>query len=54
MFANANGIDAHLIGENCLVEQVAHDLRVMHRLAIKAHGNIAKGVEAKFSLFGHV
>ena len=36
MLADADGVDADLVGEDRLVDQIADDLRGMQRLAVRA------------------
>ena len=51
MLADADEIDARLIGQHRLVDQIADYLRRMQRLAVRAVGDIAERVETEFD--GH-
>jgi hypothetical protein len=48
MFADANEIDAGLIGQHSLVDEIADDLRAGKRLAVRPVGDVAEGVETEF------
>jgi len=53
MLADADEIDADLIGKDALRNDVANDLRVRNQLAVRPLGDIAKGVEAEFEMVCH-
>ena len=48
VLADADGIDADLVGENRLLDEIADDLRGVQRLAVRSVGDVAEGVEAEF------
>jgi len=48
MLADADEIDANLVGEDALFDEVADDLRRMQRLSVRTVGNITEGVETAF------
>jgi hypothetical protein len=54
MLADANKIDANLIGEDSLIDQVADDLRRMQRPAIRTVTDITEGVETEFDRVSHL
>ena len=54
MLADADEIDANLIGENGLLDQVADDLRSMQRSAVRSVRDIAERVETKFDAVSHL
>src|SRR5580704_6111529 len=53
MLADAEGLDAKLVGECCLFDDFADDLRVRLRLAVGARSDVAERIEAEFDV-GHV
>ena len=53
MLADADGIDADLVGEDRLLDQVADHLRGMQRFAVRARGDVAEGVEAELDCAAH-
>lgn len=48
MLAEADEVDASLIGQHGFVDQVANNLRRVQRLAIRAVGDVAEGIETEF------
>ena len=50
MLADAEEVDAELVGEHGLLDHVADDLRLRQRLAVGADGDVAEGVEAEFEI----
>ena len=53
VFAKADVIHAHLIGEHGLIDEIANDLIVRQALACLVNGHIAERVERKFESLGH-
>ena len=53
MLADADEIDANLVGEDGLLDEVADDLRRMQRLSVRTVGDIAEGVETEFERLNH-
>ena len=53
MFANAEGVDADLVGKDALVDDVADDLGVGEGVAVRAGGDIAKSVQSEFKRLSH-
>ena len=53
VLADPEGIDAELVGQRALVDHVADDLGVRARLAIRADGDVAKGVQSEFEILWH-
>ena len=53
MLADADEIDANLVGEDGLLDEVADDLRRMQRLSVRTVGDIAEGVETEFDRLNH-
>ena len=53
MLADADEIDADLVGEHGLLDEVADHLRVRQRLAVRTVGDVAEGVEAEFNRVNH-
>ena len=53
VLADPEGIDAELVGQHALVDHVADDLGVRARLAIRADGDVAKGVQSEFEILCH-
>ena len=49
MFANAEGIDPHLIGEHPFGHYVAQRLCLCNRAAVLVERDITKGIEAEFN-----
>jgi hypothetical protein len=54
MFADADEGHADLIGEFPLQDEVAERLCLRQRLAVRACGDVAKGVEPQFDRLCHV
>ena len=54
VLADAEGIDAQLVGQHRLLDHVADHLRLRQELAVGCGGNIAERVEPKFELLCHV
>ena len=50
MLADADEVDADLVGEDRLFDEVADDLRRVQGFAVRAVGDVAEGVEAEFEL----
>ena len=53
MLADAEEIDADLVGQDRLVDDVADNLRGRERLAVGAGSNVAERVEAEFERMRH-
>ena len=53
VFANAEGINADLVGEDALVNDVADDLRVGEGVVIGAGGDIAESIQSEFKRLCH-
>jgi hypothetical protein len=53
MLANAEGVDADLVGEHALVDDIADGLHVGQRLAVGAGGDVAKGIQSEFKSLCH-
>ena len=53
MLADADEIDADLVGEDALLDQVADDLRLMQRLSVRTVGDVTEGVEPQFDRLNH-
>src|SRR5882757_10887433 len=54
VFADAEKIDAQIVGENRLVDDVADDLSMRQQMAIIASRDVAKGIQPKFQTSRHV
>jgi len=48
MLADADEIDARLIGQNRLFDEIADDLRAGLRPSVRPVGDVAEGVESEF------
>ena len=53
VLADPEGIDAELVGQHALVDHVADDLGVRARLAVRADGDVAEGVQSEFEILWH-
>jgi len=53
MLADADGIDADLVGEDRLLDQVADHLRGRERPAVRACGDVTEGVETELDCAAH-
>jgi hypothetical protein len=53
MLADPEGVDAKLVGQHALVDDVADHLRVRSHLPIRADGDVAKGVQSKLKILCH-
>lgn len=53
MFPDAEEVQAQLVGEHGLVDDVPDDLRVRRRASCRVSGDVAKGVEAEFECRFH-
>ena len=53
MFADAERLDAELIGEHRLVDDVANDLRVRDEAAVRRGGDVAERIEPEFKRLRH-
>jgi hypothetical protein len=47
VLAHAEGVDAELVGERGLGEDVAEDASLRSGAAVRVRGNVAEGVEAE-------
>jgi hypothetical protein len=54
MLANADEIDANLVGENRFVQDVTNDVGVRQQLAVCVDGNVAECIDAEFDRFAHI
>ena len=53
MFADAEEVDAGLVGEHRLLDKVADHLRMRQQVAVRAGGDVAEGVETELEAGGH-
>jgi hypothetical protein len=53
MFAHADEVDAELVGQDGLFDEIPNDLRLGHQAAVIGHGHVAKGVKAKLEIAHH-
>src|SRR5438876_727155 len=53
VLADADEVDAKLIGEHGLLDQIADDLCRVQRLAVWPVGDVTEGVEAEFDRLSH-
>src|SRR5271155_4703020 len=53
MLADAEGIDADLVSQHALVDDVADHLRVRQRLPVGADRNVAKGIQSELEILCH-
>ncbi len=53
VLADAEEVDAHLVGEHRFLDHVANDLRMAEQRAAAIAGDVAKGLEAEFQRMGH-
>ena len=53
VLADTEGIDAELVGQHAFFDHIADDLGVRARLAIRADGDVAKGVQSEFEILWH-
>ena len=53
MLADAEEIDAHLVGADAFLDDVADDLRLMQRPSVRTLGDVTEGVESQFDRLSH-
>ncbi|MGY4489011.1 hypothetical protein ACVWWR_008202 [Bradyrhizobium sp. LM3.2] len=53
MFAEADEVEAELVGQHRLVDDVADHLRVRKHRAGSVPGDVAKGIQSEFERCGH-
>ena len=53
MLADADEVDAHLVGQHAFGDHVAQHLRLGLQFALEVDGDVAEGIEAEFELFRH-
>ena len=54
MLADAEKVDAQIVGENRLVDDVANDLGMRQWIAIMSGRDITKGIKSKLKTYRHV
>ena len=47
VLANAEGVDAHLVGEDRFVDDVAQHLRLRSKRAVGDRGDVAEGIQSE-------
>jgi hypothetical protein len=53
VLADPEGVDAQFVRQHALVDDVADGLGVRAQLAIRADGDVAKGIQSEFKILGH-